>query len=208
MNRRSLRRSAKNDRRRGFTLLEILLVLAVVAVIIGATWPSLMQYVREEGLRSAVDEVRQDLAGTRLKAIENGLVYQFRYEPGGRNYIVLPYDRPETGNVAASSTQSQFRPTRPQGVPTVMGKLPETLQFRALPTQRVETIPTEWLSMLSQRESLGMVQWSGPILAFLDGTTDNATLIIEDRQGYWQGLTLRGITGSVELGPVIRGGSP
>jgi hypothetical protein len=39
----------------------------------------------------------------------------------------------------------------------------------------------------------------------MDGTSDNATVIVEDKRGYSQTLTLRGLTGAVYSGAVIKG---
>jgi prepilin-type N-terminal cleavage/methylation domain-containing protein len=190
---------------RGFTLLEILLVLAVISVIISVTWPPLMRYVGQQDLKESAVGVRHELAGARIKAIENGLVYQFRYEPGGRWYAILPYDRPDVGNAESGATGSSLNPPQAKPAPVALRQLPERCRFRVKPSQPVEQIPPEWRQLLPQNAPLGQIQWCSPILFFLDGTADTATVIIEDQRGHSQTLALRGVTGAVEIGPLQYG---
>lgn len=191
----------------GFTLLEIVLVLAVIAVIISVTWPPLMRYVRQQDLKESSVNVRHELAGTRIKSIEFGLTYQFRYEPGGRWYAVLPYDRPDVGNSPTSSTGSALL-TKTKAPPAILKQLPETCRFRVKPSQPVEQIPPEWRQLLPQDAPLGRISWSVPILFFPDGTAETATIIVEDQRTNSQTLSLRSLTGSVEIGPLVHGVEP
>jgi prepilin-type N-terminal cleavage/methylation domain-containing protein len=190
-------------RRAGFTLLEVVLVVAVIAVIIGITWPPLMRYAAQQELGDSVLSVRHELAGCRVKAIDNGLVYQFRYEPGGRYFAALPFDRPDVGNARTETSVTQVTTTK--SPPVVLQKLPESIRFFPKPSQPVEQLAPEWKAMLSKTEPIGTVSWSVPLLFFMDGTSDNATVIVEDKRGNSQTLTLRGLTGAVYSGPIIKG---
>lgn len=198
--------TSRRDIRGGFTLLELVVVLTVIVVIAGMTWPQLMRFAREQQLREWSAEVRTDMAGARIKAIENGLVYQFRYEPGGRWFAVLPYDQPDSGNSAADSTlgKTRIEAARSTGPPATIAQLPEELHFRFKDGQPTEELSQEWIKLLPTDEPLGRVAWSLPLLFHLDGTADNATVYIESRQGHSQLLTLRGLTGGVTMGPVIK----
>lgn len=191
-------------------MLEMVVVLMVIVVIISMTWPSLMRFAREQQLREWTAEVRTDLAGARIKAIENGLVYQFRYEPGGRWFAVLPYDRPDSGNATADSAvgKTRIEAARSSGPPATLTQLPEELSFRFKDGQPTEEMPQEWTKLLPTSEPLGRVSWSLPILFHLDGTADNATVYVENNLGHSQLLTLRGLTGAVTLGPLIKEAAP
>jgi prepilin-type N-terminal cleavage/methylation domain-containing protein len=198
--------TSRRERRGGFTLLEMVVVLMVIVVIVSITWPQLMRFAREHQLREWSAEVRTELAGARIKAIENGLVYQFRYEPGGRWFAVLPYDRPDSGNATADSTlgKTRIEAARSTGPPATIGQLPEELHFRFKDGQPTEELTEEWIKMLPTDEPLGRVSWSLPLLFHLDGTADNATVYLQTKQGHSQLLTLRGLTGGVTMGPVIK----
>jgi len=198
--------TSRRDPRGGFTLLEMVVVLTVLVIIVSITWPQLMRFAREHQLREWSAEVRTDLAGARIKAIENGLVYQFRYEPGGRWFAVLPYDRPDAGNSAADSTvgKTRIEAARSSGPPATIGQLPKELHFRFKDGQPTEELSQEFIKLLPTEEPLGQVSWSLPLLFHLDGTADNATVYLENEQGHSQLLTLRGLTGGVTMGPIIK----
>ena len=193
-------------RRGGFTLLEMVVVLMVIVVIVSITWPQLMRFTREQQLRDWTSQVRANMQGARIKAIENGLVYQFRYEPGGRWFAVLPYDRPDAGNSTSDSTagKSRFEAASSTGPPATLIELPEGLTFRFKDSQPTEEMNQEWIKLLPTKEPLGRVMWSLPILFNLDGTADNATVYLENETNHSQLLTLRGLTGAVSSGRLIR----
>jgi prepilin-type N-terminal cleavage/methylation domain-containing protein len=192
--------------RGGFTLLELVVVLMVIVAIVSMTWPQLMRFAREHQLREWSTEVRSDMQGARIKAIENGLVYQFRYEPGGRWFAVLPYDRPDSGNATEDSKvgKTLVEAAQSTGPPATLVELPEELHFRFKDGQPTEEMHPDWIKLLPTKEPLGRVSWSLPLLFHLDGTADNATVYIENKQGHSQLLTLRGLTGAVSIGPVVK----
>jgi len=206
----SQRETSRRGIRGGFTLLELVVVLMVIVAIVSLTWPQLMRFVREQQLREWSSEVRTDLAGTRIKAIENGLVYQFRYEPGGRWFAVLPYDRPDAGNSASDSAvgKTRIEAARSTGPPATLKQLPEELNFRFKDGQPTEELHADWTKLLPTDEPLGRVSWSLPILFHLDGSADNATIYVENKRGHSQLLTLRGLTGGVAVGPIVKEASP
>jgi prepilin-type N-terminal cleavage/methylation domain-containing protein len=196
--------------RGGFTLLELIVVLMVIVAIISLTWPQLMRFARDHQLREWSSEIRSDMQGARMKAIENGLVYQFRYEPGGQWFAVLPYDRADSGNATADSKvgKTRLEAARSTGPPATIAQLPKELHFRFKDGQPTEQMADDWIKLLPTEEPLGRVSWSLPLLFHLDGTADNATVYIENKSGQSQLLTLRGLTGAVKIGPVVKEAAP
>jgi hypothetical protein len=188
----------------------MVVVLMIIVAMVSLTWPQLMRFTREQQLREWSAEVRADLAGARIKAIENGLVYQFRYEPGGRWFAVLPYDRPDSGNATSDSRVGKtfLEAARSTGPPATLTQLPEELHFRFKDGQPTEEMHPDWTKLLPTNEPLGRVSWSLPILFHLDGTADEATVYVENEHGHSQLLTLRGLTGAVTMGPVVKEAAP
>ncbi len=82
---------------RGFTLLELMIVLAILSVLIAVAWPSLRSPVMRSAVQQAARQLVKDLARARMAAIDSGQVMRFRFEPGGNRYEVEP---------AALSTES------------------------------------------------------------------------------------------------------
>ncbi len=203
------RRPPETDHKReGFTLLELVMVLAVLVVLASLAWPSVMRFLGEQEIAEQAHRVRMELTRTRVKAIDAGVVYQFRYEPGGRKYIVLPLERPETGNSTDGrlTTESSFE------MQTVYGELSERCHFdhpreRSALTGVESPIPTERLSqqvlsLVPGGNGLSQVAFSPPIRFFPDGTADDGHLAILDDGERRVEVTVRGFTGTVRASEV------
>ena len=75
--------------RRGFTLMELLIVLAIILLVSGFAWPNLRSMMEQHSLQSAGRELRAELGKTRLRAIETGTVFEVRYSPGTNQFQIL-----------------------------------------------------------------------------------------------------------------------
>lgn len=196
--------------RQGFTLLEILLALSVMAVIIGITWPSVVRYMGEAAIRDAALSVQTAASGTRVKAIDTGLTYQFRYEPGGQRFVVIPFDPPE--NIDSTTSVSTSNPQQ-QVYPVLSGEIDDTCQFTAaddrLFTQTIaERLPRDAFANLADAHELEMTAWSPAYLFFADGTAADGTFRIKDDKRRTIGVAIRGLTGTVSTGELVRERTP
>jgi len=72
----------------GFSLLELLIVLAIVVSVAGLAIPAMRGPLDKARLTSAAKDVRAMLAKARALAIREGTAVQFRYEPGGSRYVI------------------------------------------------------------------------------------------------------------------------
>ena len=189
--------SLPGSARAGFTLLELLLVLAVLVTLASLSWPQMMRYMEENALKQSVETVRRELAATRIMAIESGLTYQFRFEPTSQAFVVLPFDRPET--VATDSQTAS-----PSKVKTGTGRLSSDCQFepatdksgQLMGGQRLDDI---WLAMLQDGALYTQTVWSQPILFRPNGESQDARLVVRDKVGNTIELTVRGLTGAVRV---------
>ena len=198
---------ASRDRaRRGFTLLELLIVLGVLVTIAALSWPRMMRYMEENSLKQDVELVRRELAGTRILAIESGLTYQFRFEPTGETFVILPFDRPE---IISTEGGAAPEPKDPPKVKTLVGHLSTGARFESSTdktggstgAQRLDKI---WLELLKNGALYDETLWSPPILFRPHGESQDAQLVIRDKIGNTIELTVRGLTGSVRVGDLRR----
>jgi general secretion pathway protein H len=67
---------------RGFSLVELVLVMAILGVVAGLTVPALARWSEDQPLSQARDLVLAELAHARLAAIESGTPSSVRYQPG------------------------------------------------------------------------------------------------------------------------------
>jgi prepilin-type N-terminal cleavage/methylation domain-containing protein len=75
--------------RRGFTLLEVMLVLVVIVMLGAMAYPSIEAMYSDVRLSAAADQVRAAWAEARTKAIEEGRPYRFGVQPDGQ-YRIAP----------------------------------------------------------------------------------------------------------------------
>src|SRR5262249_11559837 len=82
------------SRRPGFTLFEMVLVLAIMVILAGITYPSIKGMFGYYKLHGGVDSVRAAWAHARGRAILESRPYRFAVEPGGSHFRVAP-DQPD-----------------------------------------------------------------------------------------------------------------
>ena len=182
-----------------------MLVLAVLVVIVSLTWPAMSSYMREQEILEGAEAARSAAASTRIKAIDTGLTYQFRYEPGGRRFVVVPFDPPET--LAASSTPTDG------GVgtyPVLSGQLGEQSKFVVPDGQPTvaEGLPRESFANLPDVNELAATAWGPPLLFYPDGTAADATFGIVNEINLRVDLSIRGLTGTLTVSPLKQEGGP
>jgi hypothetical protein len=182
----------------------VLLVLGVLVLVVGMTWPSLERLHAHHRLRQAADLVAVRLSAGRVRAVESGMIYQFRYEPGGRRFLLVPYDPEaplESGEVA--STEAATPRAR-----RIAGKLPDVCRFEGGNSfnDKGTAIPEEWLSGLPDAGDYLDGLWSDPVLFHPDGTATTFEVIIRGRKNTEQvKLSLRSLTGAVTISSVEGG---
>jgi len=183
-------------RTRGYTLLEMALALAVLAVLFSISWPVARKIHADSRLKGAVEEVRGKLAGTRIHAIDSGLVYQFRFEPAGRRFLVVPYEQ-DTRTLGQARGNSA---TVSQSLHKFSGELPESMTFRPSNEEIVlEQVGEEWLSGLVDAAELAGTTWSSPVLFYADGSSIGAEFDVVDAREQAIRFSVRDLTGSVTV---------
>ena len=202
--------AARIPQRAAFTMLEILLVLGVLALFLAVAWPSVLRLNGQQTLVDSAEKVRTLVASARVHAIESGLVYQFRYEPAGRHFVVIPFERefegasPMARDSGASGLGrfSKASGTLPVGVvfsnPTAAVARTSTGNVTNSTTTG-QQISADALSGLPDAGKLAAISWSGPILFQPDGSGMDAVIEITDRRRQHVTLRVRGITGAVSV---------
>ena len=203
--------------RKGFTLLELLLVLALLVVMAGFSWPALRGPAANARLRDAARQLRANWAETRLDAMQQGTTFAWRYAPAKSRYARAPYTLPpwineEDRGAELRSNQSPRAEVRA----TVIDRLPDDVSF-AEPDlldslhdagfgSDVDRAGGDSPLLDDSTLSLGgfddWSQWSDPILFYPDGTTSDSIVILRDERGRSISIALRGITGTASLGRV------
>jgi prepilin-type N-terminal cleavage/methylation domain-containing protein len=77
--------------RRGFTLIEVLLTLAVLVITSALAWPQLDKIFNTQRLRKAADIVRIQWCKGRIAAMKTGSIHVFRFQVDGNSFRLEPY---------------------------------------------------------------------------------------------------------------------
>lgn len=191
--------------RPGFTLLELLIVLAVITTLVGLSWPRMSGLLKEQRIKDDAEMVRLQLDRARVQAVDKGIAYQFRYEPEGRKFVLLPYEviGMTDPNSTMLSPDESGRPAFP------VFELSEESRFhvpRSLTGQSVFAQPlgSPWIDYLHNPSQFRDISWSEPIVYYPDGTADDALVTVVDDDKRLVDLSVRGLTGTVSVSPVGR----
>lgn len=190
-------REARTRQRHAVTLLELVLVLAVMVAAGALVLPALRGPMEDQRLRKAADLILAQWIQARLAAMTTGQMQVFRYQSGTDQYEVqawysegdvleLPADEPEaTGN---------NRDPRDLQRPSLLGitgsRLPDGVTFLFGETH------TDTRVLQTGIESATALGHSAdpPIVFYPDGTATDARLILSNERFHVE-LSLRGLTG-------------
>jgi prepilin-type N-terminal cleavage/methylation domain-containing protein len=110
----------------GYTLTELIIVLSIIVAILAFAWPSLRGGFAKKGLRYAAKYLRAELAEARLQAIRTGTPWEFRFEPGGSRFLVLPRGAGEHGGDWSHGGSRQTPLSGGRSQPEVPSELSQT----------------------------------------------------------------------------------
>jgi len=173
--------------RRGYSLVELLIVLAVLSALAALAQPSLRGVLDKSRLTGAARQVQAALAKSRALAIREGVPVWFRFEPGGqvwwieRDPAVQPVAAPAVGSefaapaVVESANTAAAPATEPATVTAVVlrsDRLPKGVSFPPAGSGQSDRIP-----------------WSAL------GRTSSCQLRLYGQRQFVIDLTLRGLTG-------------
>lgn len=169
-------------RRSGYTLLELMCVIAVLVILGAVILPSLAGMFLDTRVKAAADLVRGQAAIARSRAIEDGRVYQLFASPDGRRVRIGP-DESELLEQSASATATPIL-VRETDLPDGVTLVP---MFTGDETQM--TVSTDgWTKLVSFKP---------------DGTCRELLARFELQEPGVQSfmVTVRGITGAVVVNP-------
>ncbi|MFW6170898.1 MAG: prepilin-type N-terminal cleavage/methylation domain-containing protein [Planctomycetota bacterium] len=212
-----------NVRPRGFTLLELLIVLVLLAFMVAITWPLLRKPLQRSLTQQAARQLRKDLAQARLNAIESGRTMAIQYELDGGSYRIAPADTLSGDGSSAATLEDERNSTaaRNDGDGSriqlvIHGELEDGVVFgdaaaieqtdfpagstlgAMLADEMAETEEVEPLVEQVERET----SWSPAALIYPTGRADNTSFLLLDPKNYMVTITLRGLTGAVSIGPL------
>lgn len=200
-----IRNNSNSDQQRrlrsAFTVLELILVLTIIVALAGLSWPRVSGFLKREGVMTDVETVRQILDRARVEAIEDGMIYQFRYEPNGKKFVLLPYELQSVSNQDEKSTsiESVYSNDIKEAIVYELSEKCSFYNPTALTGEpiAVERLAEPWLELLQNGTQHRDTSWAAPILYSPDGSATDDVVVIADEDKRYISLTIRGLTGAV-----------
>jgi type II secretory pathway pseudopilin PulG len=108
----------KKTRRSAYTLLEIILVMAVLVVVMGVSIPVAQTMFLDARISASADVLRAQMAEARSRAMEDGRPWRVGFLPNTGIYQLAPEDAPCWSNPDKASVE---------GVELIRGELPKEI---------------------------------------------------------------------------------
>ena len=185
--------------RSGFTLFELMIVLAILVAVTAMAAPQMMERIRSGRVQEAAENVREVLAAARTYAIDTGVDYHFRFEVGGNYVVAIPAEQDASiGNSYDSDSETAEFLYR-------SGELPETIFLRNSfgDTSGSETLKGHAFGNLENAGNLASKTWSMPILFRFDGSAEDKTFRVMDEEQRSCDVSVRGLTGAIRTSGVF-----
>ncbi len=176
--------------RHGYTLMEVLLVMAVMVIIAAISYPSVDSLMDGVKLEAAADSLKAGWTEAQTRAVNEGRPYRFAVVPNKGNFRVAP----DSADYWAGSTPA---PEDPENPPLVLEKsLPKGIIFT--PNGQVPNSSDADTSYPDSSVPSG--EWSTMAVFLSDGTAqDDADVTFQLNHSRPINLHLRALTGVVTI---------
>ena len=176
--------------RRGFTLLELILVIGILVAISAIALPTVTRSFSSQSLLKAADRVRVSMGQARVRAIQTGQIHAVGYVPG-RSWIDIASleQLPTIANRAGRRLQEQRRGiTSNYDDDLLPGRVIFVAGQTVVDARAADAGPTDTSQLRT-------------ILFYPDGTSQDARLTLQNEDGRLVDVALRGLTGIASVQP-------
>lgn len=189
------------DAQRGMTLLELLLVLAIIVVVGALAAPMLRGPLENQRLRKSADLIRAEWNRARVRAMKSGRIQVFRSISESGEYSLQAWVA-DSDDLESTNDSNRF------GTPVSSSGSNPTLDTRSLPEglvfvggdASIDRRGAEVQNSFAPTESTQ----ARPVLFYPDGTTSTARLVISnEKRNYYVVLSLRGLTGIAQASDLV-----
>jgi prepilin-type N-terminal cleavage/methylation domain-containing protein len=175
----------------GYTLLELILVLAILVILAGVTMPMAMDTLDTHRLRASADRIQGAFADARNQAVRSGNEVAFYYQTGFRTFFVM-----------------EFNPLIPKPLPLVPDELMARNSTSDIRSNILEmgvrfagaNVSPDSRSQVTQVTDVPNYQ---RILFYPDGTAQPARVFLVNETGVGIRVELRSLTGTSMVSEIL-----
>lgn len=198
------------SRRSAFTLLELLLVIAILAALASMTMPKWGMLLNDRRLVRAGDQVRSSVARLRVEAMRSGRVIMLEGMLEGDSLRAKPFysATDATEAIDQTGTGSELLTGADQAAVVVVEQDESAIETIELPDE----ITVTGVSVVSAARAMEIEQlavsdqgqgWSRPVLFYPDGSTSTALISLAHPTMGRIVVKIRGITGDATVSEVL-----
>ena len=197
--------------RRGYSLMEMMIVLSVLAGMAAMAWPMLQSPLGKLRLQAAAQEVSTELSKARLKAMQSGVAQVFRIQMNTGKFQVTPAtddedsnsDSDETSSSSAEVSQSSSEERSPLTDDSDMvadeKELPDGICFQCPVKETEEEAESTQAEVTSEGDG-----WTDLAVFYPNGGTTSAIVTLRSKLDLHLNVKLNGLTGSAKIGEAHR----
>jgi len=174
--------------RKAFTLIELILVIAIIVMIASLATPMMTRMIGRQALKQGADRVRVEMGRARVEAIRTGDVHALYFLPQGNWFNVARFTQLQQQSGIASRELAQLNNRTYTGYEENV--LPPRIRFAASSTEADSRSIQTFGDVKVDSDSIQ------PVLFYPDGTSQDATIYIQDDRRNRIAVVLRGLTGS------------
>ncbi|MEC8475029.1 MAG: prepilin-type N-terminal cleavage/methylation domain-containing protein [Planctomycetota bacterium] len=161
----------------GMTLMEVLIVLALISVSLAAVAPNLMNLYQRDSLNRVNQKVTSSMGKARTLAVESGKIHLFRCQAGGSRYEIFELGDPARHEANRSSREASGTSSSTK-LCVLQAELPRGFQF----------LTSEKMSPLSKEIQ---IRW------LPDGTSSGQSFGVGERGGITHWVRVDALTGEI-----------
>lgn len=195
--------SARPSQSSGFTIIEVVLVIALMVALAAILWPNAVAMLEGDRLPRTGDDVRGLLVGLRQRAMEEQRTFTLTFTPGAQDFTVATDDATNTDE---SSQDSRGSTGSPSGL--IDRNIPEFDsaelfgQHALMSRLRFESESNSTANAGNPNPTTTQPASSGNLVTIRlqpDGVCDDVTFWIVDDTGTGIRFEIRGTTGVVKV---------
>ena len=202
--------------RKAFTLLELLLVLAILVALAGIAVPTFESMVTSRRLTESVQQLLNELKAARVSAMRTGQAQVMRATLQTRDYSITPWlggteSQDASAGATVVGTDGQVVATEKGASGEVstsavdassgLKQLSSGVQFSAIETlvdsRNALELQNSGEAMPTAGSAVTTDGLSSPLLVYPDGSTTTAQIVLVDQSGRRMAIQIRGVTGQL-----------